>query len=87
MVFVTGQENSSPTEIPFSFTLDLTGAQCVPELLQGCGEVGSEGGGEGKRVRHLKGKVGRERRRRGEGESVKVDGKTVSFTCTLVHSG
>ena len=75
---------SSPTEIPFSFTLDLTRAQCVPELLQGCGEVGSEGGGEGKRVRHLMGKVGRGR---GEGESVKVDGKTVPFTCTLVHSG
>ena len=51
---------SSPTEIPFSFTLDLTGAQCVPELLQGCGEVGSEGGGEGRSEKeHLMGKVQR----------------------------
>ena len=49
--------------------------------------MGSEGGGEGRSEKeHLMGKVGRERRRRREG-SVKVDGKTVPFTCTLVHRG
>ena len=68
---------------------DLTGAQCVPELLQGRGEgegeegEGSEGVGEGRSEEENEtsdGESGEEEEgEEGEGESVKVDGKTVPY--------